>query len=1706
MAHEDLSFTTGDVTGTAVQAHTIHGNVYLQAPAPAEAPECDPPATWAETTGLPSGITRLLWAQEKAADRLPYQQLRGARTPSLDTVFVRQGLGGGVEETPADQTKPTLLPDEHGRLVEFPVVPSVRVTVRPPAKPMRAALDADPHLIIVGGPGQGKSTLTLGLTADICRNWKRKADDDTAPLKEPVIPLRITARTLAQHLGSSFTQALADSAFAEYGNYLNGPIDPALLAGRVTGCRWLLLVDALDEVADSALRATLVHTLQAWASLPNHRVLLTTRPTEGGVLASLQRAGAARYELQPFDRGALERFAHKWFEELGGDHADRFLRQIREAHLDELVEVPLLATIAAIVFEQHSERPLPSNQFELYVSYLEYVRGDRSAAGPFDRFRIPLIEHLGRTRLSTDGSLALAVHEWARLHDIAQVDALIAYLAGVGPFIQRGNDIAFLHHSFAEHVAATAMARDLPEFFAPEHRDFAELLHTARPEESGRFARSVLLHYTHLHAAEADRLLRWLHQGGADEHLLAARLLARHIPAAIPPVQEFLATARGWAMTTRYPALRILREVSRATRHPGLIEWLADLMATETAPWDSRAEAAVALAVRLRGAHTDDAVEFLRAGLDDRSLHVEDRLTAAEALAHSGSGEREVAERGLRSVLYDPHADGADCRSAAVVLAAFDGEARADAIAALERMVSDVDLPAEDLVEAATGLLEIDIEFHDLCAEVFLSILKDQTYSTEGRREATIGLASLGLRDAAAEALTATFHNRRLPTGYRSDAASMLAMLGPQHRTTAGNLLLDELSTAVVTKNDKVAYAPQLASLGHRDFAVAVLREVLTDPSTTWGHVRLAAVSLAELGPAFHEEAARYFEEVLAYTPAKGFDYTTALSQLSNLGEPHRSATIARMRAIVGDLAADPEARCTVASDLIRCAPEFRAEATNHLVSITRTERDRAVLNRAWRELSSLGPEFQGQAKQAVLALAEQDRDDGNVPSELGLMFRWFSAADQTTAANLLCEIARDENRGTRTRASAVNGLYWLGRKYHRQAAELVCDLIDADVPVNLYIAVAVFSSAGRGVRATVAQAVRGVLQNDYLRSAVAWSAVEALDMLGHRASDEVLCGIVHDESADASTRAECALMLVSRDAAHLSDATELVFRAAEFKWAPQWHPQVAQLAARGVDVQAQARAVLADPNTSCGRRISAASLLGAEGLNELRDLAEDPYLPIADRRRAHRMLAAVDSTSRAEAVAFCRDVVEDPDVDFEVRAFTAAVLAWLDRSLTPEVTSVLWKYAEAPLCSPYVRTSAARRLAGLDSPPSARLTQLLIGLVWHPELGKGWRHLLVQNLPRAWRTAAERADLMDRSGELTKRMPVRDEWGDVPLRAEAESVVRAVLADPASTARERRRAAVELAGLSPRLVGESVALLLADGTPAALADAARLGQWRLVRDMVLDEGRPARERRGIALQISALAETPAVRDMLTAETNLSWRDRVDVLAYVKRYDEVRALRDDPAGFPPQRLRAAKKLLRLTQADRSAAAELSRRIASDSAMRPILRQQATVCLLELGIRGRMEAKPLLRALVVDTRMTDQAKSWCANRFRNSIPGDEAEMVELQWRLATASAPLSRAGLLKSISWAPSREAVDELLRMADDRQLTSRVRIRCAEFAVEQRMVLKDRCAVVAREIAFDSTVPWHIRLRAAKRLGQWSDVMREDARALVIELRGGGA
>ncbi|WNV88353.1 NACHT domain-containing protein [Umezawaea sp. Da 62-37] len=1707
----------GNLTGNSLFAGSIQGDVHFHAvPPDAEVVRSPPPEGWGSLPVLPAEIQSLVRAQIQAAQELPYR-LPGARKPSLATVYVRQDLGSATEEPSSEQSQPTPVLDSRGQFVDLPAAPIVRRAVRPPSRTVRDALDGSDNLLVTGGPGQGKSTLSLRLAADIATRLTAGGDDE--PLFEPVIPLRLTARELSTRLNLPFSEALAGAVRVEYGALLHAPVDARTLADRVVGCRWLLLVDGLDEVADSAERDRLVTVLASWASESGesrYRVVVTTRPIEGMALAPLQRIGAARYELQPFDEEALRRFADSWFDD-SADDAHRFIRQIRAAHLDELVRVPLLATIAAIVFAQHGERPLPDNQYELYDAYLKYLRtAHTSPPSPLDASRDSLLEHLGRVRLESDTSLVAAAHAWAveRLGPVDQ-EELFTFLTAVGPLTWRGNDLRFLHHSFAEHLAATAKARLLPERFTPEHEEFAHLLHTARLDDRGRHARAVLLHYCRLHPAQTDFLVKWLHKGDSGQHLLTARLLAGHVPAGSDAVDAFLTTVRAWAMTTQHPGRDILEQTARTAHHPGLAEWLAGLMRDGEAPWQSRVEAATALATRLRGPHSADAVTRLRETVDDVTATVEHRLAAAEGLSECGSCERETAERGLRAVLEDPLTSGWSCRTAAVVLAGFDGPARTHAVESLSRLLDDPWMPTGELVQIATALVEIGTEFHDRCAETFRAVLRSRGDAGNGFRGAASGLASLGAEHLAeaVELLTWRATTRRFKLGRRTAAAEALADLGPQHRGAAIKLVLAMAGESGVDADDRWNLASSLARFGgesHRH-AEALVRSALVDRQVGANSRMWAARTLAGLGPDHHAEAARELREVVADPLAGGYDRAAALGQLAVLGEPHRTPAIAALRANLADRGADPMDRCLVADELVRLGPEFHTEVSDHLREVISVQSGIDVRFTAWQALTHLGIEFRGQASAALLDLMRTD-----VVGEIGagIALTASDVDDPLGAADVLTAMIRDPDRSGRSRFEAIRSLVYLGRRFHPEAVAALVELLHFDnAPLARFdILISSFTGMGVGPRRELA----GVLHDMALTPGTAADrvvmAAGAMDVLGHGDDPNVLdllWTIANDESADVSVRSGAALAVCRVRPERHGDAVRLFVR---FRHEPQylWLDLMRDLVRLGASAVPEIRALLAEDDTDRKTREMAGSLLAqlhpdpVEAAHELHGQSSDEFLDFYWRTDAVMRLAEVDPDSVKSAITFHRAVLDDEREAVRNRAEAAYQLVWLDRSLEHVASTLLRRFAADPGLTAQEREHAVVWLSYIHPKRKRDTANSMLAVVHDPTVGHPVRKRLAGRLSGATRLDVERTLLADRTVPIDQRIPETGVWRSRPL----EAVVRDVLAVVETRPAEKVAAAAALGRLAPRFVPEAAALL-DDLCRRGYAVAARRelakfgGMWcrrALVeaRGVVDDKIWSRRERLAAARLLWEFAADARPLQDLVANEHLPVHAQADVLHVLKQFDRLRAIRDDERALPAIRVEAAEKLRDGAVRDRAISARVLDTVATDAAVRPALRRRAAAALGTFGARGREWGVVALRGITQDDTLPVIVRADAARALGRIRPDLRSEVLELLRGLLAIEKPLQRKQVLESIGLFAPAEGAFGLLEMANDKALGAVVRVRCAEEVVDLRRDYREAAAVVVREVAHDEGVPRQVRARAARDLARWSDLCRAEAQELL--------
>ncbi|WP_436532904.1 NACHT domain-containing protein [Actinoplanes sp. HUAS TT8] len=458
----------------------------------------------------PQVLHPLLTAQRADAARHRYRFF-GEHVPALTDLYVRTRAAPGGPQP------------EKGR-----TIPAVQV------------LTAHRHAVLLGDAGAGKSTFLATVTGDLARRaLTRRAGGEIAVL--------LHASDLVEH---AVPEAIVRAARREHG--IDLPTEIFERAPR-SGQAWRVLVDGLDEVVAAPDRDKVLWRIRDLIGGDGpYRFLLTCRPLTRSELNSLHGPDVGLYDLRPFDRAELDEFARRWFaaryphdRRRADATAGRFLARIAGARLGPVARIPLLATIAALVYEFQDGRALPSSRAALYDRFVDHLLdGQRS----LDRFREAI-----EPELLARGTAGKAVAEWLfadiRRHvgalletcgeawladpetDLADVAAtrlrdLIAVtpdgvrvlrdlLIATGICTLRQERVVFAHLSFAEYFAARAGD--------PAFDRAAWLARAANPAE-----RSVVA-FAAARRPESDDLITALLDGGAI--VAAGDLLADGVPA-----------------------------------------------------------------------------------------------------------------------------------------------------------------------------------------------------------------------------------------------------------------------------------------------------------------------------------------------------------------------------------------------------------------------------------------------------------------------------------------------------------------------------------------------------------------------------------------------------------------------------------------------------------------------------------------------------------------------------------------------------------------------------------------------------------------------------------------------------------------------------------------------------------------------------------------------------------------------------------------------------------------------------------------------------------------------------------------------------------------------------------------------------------------------------------------------------------------------
>ncbi|MFC3895342.1 DUF4062 domain-containing protein [Lentzea rhizosphaerae] len=360
------------------------------------------------------------------------------------------------------------------------------------AKPQRPVLDvvmgADRHVVVLGDPGAGKSTLARFAVLDLAGVSRR-----LTPLAGS-LPLLVELRqyAAAREAGSCRTilEFLDELATTQTLGIARRHLEPYLEAGGAA----LVVFDGLDEVFDPGRREEATKEIASFADrYPGVRVLVTSRVV-GYNSRRLTDAGFVHHTLQDLDADQIADFLGSWYTLALHDRPaeaaqrrDRLLEAVRESRpIGDLAGNPLLLTILAIIGKHQT---LPRERWKVYdhaarvlVQHWDIkrqLRERRVAADYIDEDdKRELLRRLAwRMQTGADGATGNYVHreDLQRLFEDYLIetyarnpaDAKVVATVIIDQFQHRNfilsrfgpNLYSFVHRAFLEFFCADAVVR-----------------------------------------------------------------------------------------------------------------------------------------------------------------------------------------------------------------------------------------------------------------------------------------------------------------------------------------------------------------------------------------------------------------------------------------------------------------------------------------------------------------------------------------------------------------------------------------------------------------------------------------------------------------------------------------------------------------------------------------------------------------------------------------------------------------------------------------------------------------------------------------------------------------------------------------------------------------------------------------------------------------------------------------------------------------------------------------------------------------------------------------------------------------------------------------------------------------------------------------------------------------------------------------------
>jgi hypothetical protein len=217
------------------------------------------------------------------------------------------------------------------------------------------------HLIVVSGPGGGKSTL---VRAQVQRLLSLNARG-----KQLFLPVLIRAVDMVSFTSTQLEAILNDYIRSTY----KLPAFDLIKLMELESCTAFIFIDGLDEIASADDRQRIHEVINEFAQRSlRHKLVLTTRDCSYSSETSF--AKTQQWYLLPFRAKEVERFIARWFSSKEPNH--KLMKALEEHNLlSKLPSTPLALTLLAILFDSDTHTEVPANLSELYQMFVDLLLG-----------------------------------------------------------------------------------------------------------------------------------------------------------------------------------------------------------------------------------------------------------------------------------------------------------------------------------------------------------------------------------------------------------------------------------------------------------------------------------------------------------------------------------------------------------------------------------------------------------------------------------------------------------------------------------------------------------------------------------------------------------------------------------------------------------------------------------------------------------------------------------------------------------------------------------------------------------------------------------------------------------------------------------------------------------------------------------------------------------------------------------------------------------------------------------------------------------------------------------------------------------------------------------------------------------------------------------------------------------------------------------